>query len=147
MQSFPGARPERAHGHHFGRGGAQQRAHGRRCGLSGAQQRPSAPFWAPIAFLQFSCFFLLPYSSSWFFLPPILKHLFLHKIERGLMSFYTQNKQQFNFKFHKSMISMYCSFHLKLCIFLSMYPQKSCTIQDKCEVKYVKLWSLSLPQT
>ena len=60
------------------------------------------------------------------------------------MSFYTQNKQQFNSKFHKSMISMYCSFHLKLCIFLSMYPQKSCTIQDKCEVKYVKLWSLSV---
>ena len=63
------------------------------------------------------------------------------------MSFYTQNKQQFHSKFHKSMISMYCSFHLKLCIFLSMYPQKSCTIQDKCEVKYVKLWSLSVSIT
>ena len=99
--------------------------------------------WAPVALLQFSCFFCSLYSSSWFFLPSILEHLFLHKIERGLMSFYTQNKQQFHSKFHKSMISMYCSFHLKFFIFLSMCPQKSCTIQDKCEVKYVKLWSLS----
>ena len=45
-------------------------------------------------------------------------------------------------------ISQKYAFHV-LCIspqivyILSMYPQKSCTIQGKCEVKYVKLWSLS----
>ena len=131
MQSSPGARPERTHGHRFGRRGAQQRAHGRRFGHRSRSFNSHASF----------CSLIHPLD---FFLPPIHEHLFLHKIERGLMSFYTQNKQQFNFKFHKSMISMYCSFHLKLCIFLSMYPQKSCTIQDKCEVKYVKLWSLSI---
>ena len=147
MQSFPGARPARAHGHHFGRGGAQQRAHGRRCGLSGAQQRAHRlRFGHRSRFFNSHASFCSLIHPLDLFLPPILEHLFLHKIERGLMSFYTQNKQQFHSKFHKSMISMYCSFHLKLCIFLSMYPQKSCTIQDKCEVKYVKLWSLSTSQ-
>ena len=147
MQSSPGARPERARGHRLGAGGA----HSPPTGAAWARVEPKARLCAPDghrsrSFNSHASFCSLIHPLD-FFLPPILEHLFLHKIERRLMSFYTQNKQQFNSKFHKSMISMYCSFHLKLCIFLSMYPQKSCTIQDKCEVKYVKLWSLSLPQT
>ena len=117
----------------------------------GAVTPNSAPMGAVLGTDRVSSILMLRFAPLFilliFFLPPILEHLFLHKIERGLMNFYTQIKQQFNSKFHKSMISMYCSFHLKLCIFLSMYPQKSCTIQGKCVVKYVKSWSLSLPQT
>ena len=108
----------------FGRRWHLERAHGRYLCAGGAQSAHMGARRAPIALLQSSCFFCSLFSSSWFFLPPILEHLFLHKIERGLMSFLHSQMYNSTPNFTKVCFFMYCSFHLKLCIFSTYISSK-----------------------
>ena len=92
--------------------------------------------------LFYSFLLLLSFLLESFFFSR-LDHLFLYENRKRVDEFLHLKIYNSTPKITKVWFFMYCSFHLKLCIFTTMYPQKSCTIQGKCKVKYVKLGSLS----
>ena len=108
-----------------------------------------APPWASIWLQNAFLLFLLHLSfllESFFF--SRLDHLFLYEIEKELVDEFLHLKiYNSTSNFTKVWFFMYCSFHLKLCIFTTYVSSKIIYIQGKCEVKYVKLWSLSKAHT